>query len=235
VTGRIFNGLTKSALDTFLGLEASAADLPQPSWNIAPTDRLPLVWRLGRKRQKEAVTAKWGLISGAPVWKGKHAREGVHCHARAETLAKKPAFREAFALRRGMIVASGFYVWTSPYPSLRNHRRAFAVTRADGKPMTIACLWDAYTGQDPEPFPRVAMVTVAAEGWPPEPDARFPALLPPEAWPMWLGEVDATQAQLWELLKPCGRDQFRFWPVSDRVNDSRNDDEGLVWPVGGAA
>ena len=129
-----------------------------------------------------------------------------------------------------MILASGVYVWTAPYPSLPDHRRPFAVTRADGKPMAIACLWDTYTGQDPDPFPRGSHGDgrgrrMAA----PEPNARFPALLPPKSWPMWLGEVEATQAEVRNLLRPLGRDEFQFWPVSDRVNDTRNDDEGLVW------
>src|SRR5688572_27913713 len=118
MSGRIFSIRTKTGFDALLGFESAAEKRPEVSWNIAPTDELPLVWRLGRKGQKEVVTAKWGLISGAPVWNGKHAKEEVHFHARAETLSKRPAFREAFALRRGMIVTSGVYVWTAPYPSL---------------------------------------------------------------------------------------------------------------------
>ena len=52
---------------------------------------------------------------------------------------------------------------------------------------------------------------------------------------MWLGETDATPAPLWSLLKPCDRDLFRFPPVSHRVNDTRNDDGGLILRYPGAA
>ncbi len=78
----------------------------QPSWNVAPTDPITVV--LQREDGRTVERPRWGLI---PSW-AKSAREGARLiNARAETLATSPAFRVAFAKRRCIVPADGFYEW----------------------------------------------------------------------------------------------------------------------------
>ncbi len=60
---------------------------------------------------------------------------------------------------------------------------------------------------------------------------RMPVVLPPEAWPAWLGEEPAEPPQLKALLAPYPSDEMIAWPVSPRVGNVKNNDPGLVEPV----
>jgi hypothetical protein len=78
-----------------------------PRYNVAPTDQIPIVRIDPRDDEREVVFARWGLI---PFWM-KAKPKVPHINARAETVHKLPLFREAFAKRRCLIPASGFYEW----------------------------------------------------------------------------------------------------------------------------
>jgi putative SOS response-associated peptidase YedK len=76
-------------------------------YNVAPTDQIPIVRIDPRDGEREVVMARWGLI---PFWM-KEKPKVPHINARAETVHKLPLFREAFAKRRCLIPATGFYEW----------------------------------------------------------------------------------------------------------------------------
>src|SRR5262245_38827070 len=79
----------------------------QPRFNLAPTEDAPVV-RLNRQAERELVALRWGLI---PCW-AKDAKIGFSTiNARAETVATKPVFREAFQRRHCLVVTDGFYEW----------------------------------------------------------------------------------------------------------------------------
>ena len=94
--------------DAYRGL-FKAQRLPRsnfpPRYNIAPTDQIPIVRIDPRDGKREVVMARWGLI---PFWM-KEKPKVPHINARAETVDKLPLFREAFAKRRCLIPATGFY------------------------------------------------------------------------------------------------------------------------------
>jgi putative SOS response-associated peptidase YedK len=60
---------------------------------------------------------------------------------------------------------------------------------------------------------------------------RMPVILPPEAWPLWLGEETADADQLKALLIPYPSDQITMWPVDKRVGNVKNDDPALIEPL----
>jgi putative SOS response-associated peptidase YedK len=62
----------------------------------------------------------------------------------------------------------------------------------------------------------------------------MPAVLKPDAWPLWLGEQPAEAAQLKALLAPYPSDDMICWPVSARVGSVRNNDSTLIEPVAAA-
>ena len=78
----------------------------QPSWNIVPSQLIPAVINYNGKNQ--LVCFRWGLI---PSWSKDPSIANKLINARAETVDKKPSFRDAFKKRRCLIVADGFYEW----------------------------------------------------------------------------------------------------------------------------
>lgn len=86
---------------------AEVTDEPVPqSYNVAPTNRIPLVVEAKGIRRLEL--ARWGLV---PRW-AKDISVGVRAiNARSETAAVKPTFRDAVKQRRGIIPVDGYYEW----------------------------------------------------------------------------------------------------------------------------
>ena len=60
---------------------------------------------------------------------------------------------------------------------------------------------------------------------------RMPAVLKPDAWPLWLGEQPAELAQVKALLVPYPSEDMVCWPVSPRVGSVKNNDPSLVEPI----
>ena len=60
---------------------------------------------------------------------------------------------------------------------------------------------------------------------------RMPVVLKPDAWPVWLGEEPADEAQLKALLAPFPSDEMIYWPVSAKVGNVKNNDPSLIEPI----
>jgi putative SOS response-associated peptidase YedK len=91
---------------------ASSGVLLRPNYNVAPT-QLIVVCRRAEMGWCELSLLRWGLI---PRW-AKDPKIGFSMiNARAETVATKPAFRDAFKQRRCLIPADGFYEWKPGKP-----------------------------------------------------------------------------------------------------------------------
>ena len=92
-----------------------AADLA-PSYNVAPSQQVAVVMTEEKKR---LVSMKWGLI---PAWSDDPSIGNRLINARAETVAEKPSFREAFMRQRCLVIADGFYEWQArPHPPALLH------------------------------------------------------------------------------------------------------------------
>jgi putative SOS response-associated peptidase YedK len=127
--------------------EADASPELRPRYNIAPSQTIPIVREESGKRR--FALARWGLI---PHW-AKDTKIGYHTiNARAETVAEKPAFRNAFKYRRCLIPSDGFYEWAA-VPGSKTKQPWFIVLR-DREPMALAGLWEKWRspeGEDLEP------------------------------------------------------------------------------------
>ena len=96
-----------------------------PSWNVAPTDSLPVVRYDAKDRQRTLEVMRWGLV---PFW-AKDIKVGfANINAKAEGIETKPAFREAFRQRRCLVPVDNFYEWEEG-----RRRQAALRNRAQGR------------------------------------------------------------------------------------------------------
>ena len=193
----------------------------RPRYNLAPSQEVPAV-RLG-DRGRELVLLRWGLV---PRW-AEDPRFGWRTvNARAETVDRKPAFREAFRRRRCLIPATGFYEWRR----LDGRKQPYHVARRDGGLMAFAGLWERWTGPGGE---RLESCTIVVTDAPPPLAAvhgRMPVILGEADHDRWLDPA-ADPRVLRGLLRPCPAGRLAWWPVSARVNSPAQDDPAFLEPV----
>src|SRR5580704_19798733 len=104
-----------------------------PSWNVAPTDPLPVVRFDAKERQRSLDVMRWGLI---PYW-AKDIKIGYSTfNARAEEIDTKPAFREAFRQRRCLVPLDSFYEWKKTATG----KQPYAIALADRRLIGMAGL-----------------------------------------------------------------------------------------------
>ncbi len=190
------------------------ADVPAftGGYNIAPSAQVPVV-RLGQER--EATVCHWGFI---PHWVKNPVLKPIN--ARAETLADKPYFRDAFRQRRCLVPATGYYEWRAEGGGKQPY---FIRVKGVGL-FSFAGLWSSWQGADGllESF---AVVTTAASEELAHIHDRMPVIVGPDDYGAWLDEGGG------ELLRPCAVD-MEAYRVGKQVNDPRNQGEALVRRVG---
>ena len=189
------------------------------SWNVAPGQTLPIT-RLTKDGLIEQVTARWGLV---PFF-AKDEKTGYKCiNARAETLARTPAFRGPYTSRRRCLVpACGFYEWQK-HPA---GKQPYYITSADGSLLAFAGLWDVWKRPDGEALTTFTIITTAPNALTRRLHDRMPVILEPDDYRTWLEAEDPR-----ELLKPAPDDMLQCFPVSSRVNSPKNDAPDLIAPA----
>jgi putative SOS response-associated peptidase YedK len=186
-----------------------------PSYNVAPTDRVPAIASHGGRRLLGAF--RWGLV---PSWATDASGGARMINARAETLADKPAFREAFARRRCLVPADGFYEWRLTTGGLK---QPVFISPPSGGVLAFAGLWESWRAADGVPPLRTCtIVTTAANARLAELHDRMPVVLPRAAWATWLDPSFRDTVALADLLRPAPDDALELRDVSRAVNDVRN-------------
>jgi putative SOS response-associated peptidase YedK len=193
----------------------------RPSWNAAPTTKLPVV--VSRNGERTLTLMRWGLI---PSWARDLKIGHATFNARAESLDTRPAFRGAWqAGRRCLVIADGYYEWRDA------DKQPFAVALGNRGPMTFAGLWDTWRAEDDNTIRSFAIITTAANDLLEPLHDRMPVLIPPDRWAAWLGEKSTTGTALNAMLKPYPGAAMTFWPVDRAVGDVRNDSPDLFAPL----
>lgn len=183
-------------------------DLPAgPRWNICPTTAVPVVTASDAGRR--LVAMRWGFL---PHWYDSPTAGPLLINARSETVATKPAFRDACRARRCLIPASGFYEWTR---TEAGERLPWYFAPSDDGPLAFAGIWQAW---GPEARPTCAIVTCAAGPTMAEIHHREPVTLAPQDWPLWLGEAGHGAATLMQAAPEGALTRHR---VSKAVNSNR--------------
>jgi putative SOS response-associated peptidase YedK len=111
----------------------------------------------------------------------------------------KPAFRDAFKRRRCLVPIEAFYEWKKLGPK---EKQPYAIALADRGVMALAGLWENWKSPAEEWVRSFTIVTTTPNALCAEIHDRMPVILPPEAWPAWLGEEPADADRLKALLAP---------------------------------
>jgi putative SOS response-associated peptidase YedK len=187
-------------------------------FNVAPGDEIVAV-TTSKDGEPRGSLLRWGLV---PFW-AKDVKVGYKMiNARAETIAEKPAFRDALETRRCLIVADGFYEWQS-IPG-RPRKQPWHITRTDGAPFAFAALWAIWHGGDgDEPLRSATIITTEANQRLADIHDRMPVMLPDQAAEdAWLAH-ETPRELLGELLVPLPDALTARRAVGPAVSDARHD------------
>ena len=198
-----------------------------PRYNVAPTQPVPVVFDDHGTRHFRLM--RWGFWPG---WLKDPAAFPLVFNARVETLTEKATFRGAVRHRRCVFLADAFYEWRREGTGKAAMKTPYLVRRADGAPMALAGLWETWMGADGSEVDTAAIVTCGANGTLAAIHHRMPAILAPDSVGRWLDALGTEPGEAVGLCRPCPDEWLRMDQVSDRVNSARNDDAGLVAPVG---
>jgi putative SOS response-associated peptidase YedK len=217
-------------------------DIYQPRWNIPPTAAVLTIQSNTVQRRGDPDdldpddpgpddpdariprVLRWGMTAARPR-QGAGANRPLF-NARAETIRQRPTFRDAFAHRRCLVPANGFYEWRK---EASGGKTPVWFHRHDSAPVAFAGIWS--TSQTPEgPVDACAVITCAANGLVESVHDRMPIILPRDEYHLWLAD-DLEPEPLLNLLRPVDWPDMTFHPVSTGVNRASNNDPSLVQPM----
>jgi putative SOS response-associated peptidase YedK len=189
-----------------------------PRVNIAPSQEAPVVRARGEGGGRELAMLRWGLV---PFWAKDPSIASRMINARCETIAAKPAFREAFRSRRCAIPASGFYEWTGD----PRRRVPHAITIAGRPLIAFAGLWERWKDAAGNPLDTYTIVTTPANRFVAAMHDRMPAILAEADIEPWLS---GSTEEAWNAIRPWPDEGMRERVVSRALNDPRNESPDLT-------
>jgi putative SOS response-associated peptidase YedK len=221
VCGRFGLFVTPEVLEEYFSLTDLAAALaPPPRYNLTPGQAVAVVREQDGRRRLDAK--QWGLV---PFWAKDPSIGRRLVNARLDSVADKPAFREAWTRRRCLIPASGFYEWGEPVGG----RKCPHFIRPGDEPLfAIAGLWERWRTPSGDTLETCVIVTTDAKPQLARIHDRMPLLIPRDAHALWL-DPRSSVADVTELAERPPA--LLVQPVSFAVNDPSNDDETLIAPV----
>jgi putative SOS response-associated peptidase YedK len=251
-------------LDEFLIERDQVADDLEPDYNVAPTKPVYAVLTRGLRRSAAAAAAqasagqdgqaggpaaatgkpvkdiarelrvvRWGLV---PSWAKDPAVGSRMINARAETVDAKPSFRSAFAKRRCLLPADGFYEWLKVTEDDKTRKQPYYIHRSDGGPLAFAGLYELWRDksvpdEDPHAWLWTAVIiTTEAQDEVGRIHDRMPMVIAPGSWADWLDPGLTEPAQVHPLLAPASVSGLASYPVGPEVNNVRNNGPGLLEP-----
>ncbi|MGY6550076.1 MAG: SOS response-associated peptidase [Roseinatronobacter sp.] len=199
-----------------------ANDLPPaPRFNVCPTQ--PVASVISRDGMRDITPMRWGFL---PRWY-RHETDGpLLINARAETIARRPAFAQAARERRCLIPASGFFEWTK---DSQGNRLPWYIAPREGGMLAFAGVWQVWEHAGARQV-TCAIVTCAANAAIARIHHRMPVILDQDDWPLWLGEAGHGAAR---LMCAARQDALVWHRVAPAVNSNRAEGPKLIAPLTG--
>lgn len=213
--------------------------MPASSWNVAPTDSVPAVVE---RKPKDAdgtpeatrtlVAPTWGLV---PSWAKSPKTGASMINARVETVATKPAFKRAFASRRCLLPADGYYEWYDTQvtdATGKPVKQPFFIRPADEGLLVMAGIYEFWKDPDTGAWlTTCAVITTTATDSLGHIHDRMPMVLRPETWDAWLDPYLTDPAAALALLSVTDAERLEAYAVSRAVGNVRNNTADLVLPI----
>ncbi len=234
--GRFVVAEVGSELVGVLRVDLAADDLPQPSYNVAPTDRAAIVLDSAKTEPptRRLESARWGLV---PAW-AKDVKVGARAfNARSEELEDKPMFRTALEKRRAVVPMSGYYEWQT----VEGVKTPHYIHPADGSPLLVASLyewWKDPAKADDDPARWLLSFTILTRdsvGHLGSIHDRMPLFIDADHADAWL---DPTTDNVRDVLDaaidaaPTVAHTLDEYAVSTSVGNVRNNGPELIEPAG---
>ncbi|QFG25084.1 SOS response-associated peptidase [Actinomadura sp. WMMB 499] len=230
-------------LDEFrVQVDAVEGDL-EPDYNVAPTKQVPVVLdRVPKDAPEESAparqlrTVRWGLV---PSWAKDPAIGNRMINARAETVHEKPSYRRAFAKRRCLLPADGYFEWyvlqneDAEKKPKRPPKQPFFIRPKDGGVMAMAGLYELWKSPEDEWLWTCTVITTNAPDDLGRIHDRMPMIVEPDRWDAWLDPALTDPDRVRGLLVPAMAGTMDAFPVSKAVNSVKNNGPELVEPADG--
>ncbi len=193
----------------------------RPRYNIAPTQDVAVVPNLA---PRHLAFMRWGLV---PFWAKDLAIGNRMINARCETVAEKPACRNALKKRRCLVPATGFFEWRKD----PGGKTPMYIGLASGRPFAMAGLWETWKPPDGEEVRSFTIIVCPANETCRPIHDRMPVILPKEAWAVWLAEAELPADRTVPLLLPFTAEPMRAVAVARTVNSPANDTPECLVPA----
>jgi putative SOS response-associated peptidase YedK len=183
----------------------------RPRWNVAPSTEVAAATLRQDGRGFRVLPMSWG-------WKADFGDKPFLVNAQSEKyVGPGPSFWKR-GWRRALVLASGWYEW-------QGRGKPFYMRLVDSEVVPLGALFR----ETPE-GPALVILTTPANASLAAVHRRMPLVVAPDAVRTW---CDPTQKpeQLSPLAEPYPAALVRFWRVSPRAGDVRNDDSSLVEPL----
>ncbi len=209
------------------GQMSLAAAAGEPNSFRGDSDRPPVT--------RQLRVLRWGLV---PSWAKNPSAGSRLINARVETVAVKPAFRQAFARRRCLLPADGYFEWQPGAPvGGRISKQPFFMFPRDGSVLAMAGLYELWRAPgspagDPAAWLWTATIitTRATDAFGHIHD-RMPMVVTRGRWAHWLDPARTDPADLFDVLAPAASADLGTRPVARAVNSVRNNGPGLIEPA----
>lgn len=192
-------------------------DLP-PSYNIAPSRSVAIAAGNGGTR---LASCTWGYL---PSWAKDPSTGYRMINARAESVADKPSFRQAFSSDRILVLADGFYEWKKDGKT----KRPYYISLKSGKPFGFAGLRSMWKGPGGDERCTCTIITTGPNSLLAPIHDRMPAIIPKKDEEAWLDPRIRDRDALLGLLRPCDPAAMKCYAVSDLVNSPSHDSPDLL-------
>jgi putative SOS response-associated peptidase YedK len=196
----------------------------EPRYNIPPTEGVAAVRADPSGCRLDML--RLGLV---PYW-AKDIKIGFSLiNVKAETVAEKPAFRDAFGEHRCIVPADGFYEWKKLDAKTK---QPYAIVMRDRSVFSFAGLWERWKDRaSGETVQSCTIITTTPNEVCAPIHNRMPVILEPKDYPRWLSEEPTEPPELTAMLKPYPAGAMEAYPVSARVGNVKNTGAELFEPL----